>query len=149
MKDEITFREEMLGKLEAVCREQAIPLTVQRRVVMECLAGRRDHPTADQIYDEVRSVIKGVSRTTVYRVLDTFVVHGVAQKISNPEAKARFDADTSRHHHVQCTRCGAVADIHDRELNSIALPSGESSGFEIVDYSINFKGTCLSCRKAA
>lgn len=116
---------------------------------METLAGRRDHPTADQIFDALGARLPGVSRTTVYRVLEAFVALGMIQKINSPEAKAHFDADTSRHHHVRCTGCGAVADVHDERLNSLELPDQGVSGFHLIDYSINFIGNCATCRSAA
>ena len=146
MENEPTFISNKIARLERCCREHGMPLTVQRRVIMETLAGRKDHPTADQIFDAVAERLPGISRTTAYRVLETFVSLGMIQKINNPEAKAHFDADTSRHHHVRCTGCGAVADVHDERLNGLQLPSEASSGFEIVDYSINFVGTCATCR---
>ena len=139
------FISEKVSLLERCCREHGIPLTVQRRVIMETLAGRNDHPTADQIYDAVAARLPGISRTTVYRVLDAFVALGVSQKINSPEAKAHFDADTSRHHHVRCTVCGAVADVHDEVLNALKLPEETASGFVLLDYSINFVGTCPTC----
>ena len=113
---------------------------------METLAGRGDHPTADQIYEAVGERLPGVSLTTVYRVLDAFVALGVARKVDNPEAKARFDANTNRHHHVRCSQCGTVADVHDEKLNALQFPAQPASGFELVDYSINFIGTCATCR---
>ena len=134
-----------MSLLEKSCREHGVPLTVQRRTIMETLAGRKDHPTADQIYDSVAPRLPGISRTTVYRVLDAFVALGVSQKINSPEAKAHFDADTSRHHHVRCTGCGAVADLHDERLNALPLPAETASGFKLADYSINFTGTCPAC----
>jgi Fur family peroxide stress response transcriptional regulator len=134
-----------ISLLESCCREHGVPLTVQRRTIMETLAGRKDHPTADQIYDAVAPRLPGISRTTVYRVLDAFVALGVSQKINSPEAKAHFDADTSRHHHVRCNGCGAVADLHDERLNALPFPAVTASGFKLVDYSINFVGTCPAC----
>jgi Fur family transcriptional regulator, peroxide stress response regulator len=146
MKVTPSFINEKLDQLETSCRAQGTPLTVQRRVIMEALAGRKDHPTADQMYDEVGERLPGISRTTVYRVLETFVTLGVAQKINNPESKAHFDADTTRHHHVRCTSCGEVADVHDDSLDSISLTTEAASGYQVVDYSINFVGTCATCR---
>jgi Fur family transcriptional regulator, peroxide stress response regulator len=146
MTEKNKFIKKKQDQLEAACREHGLPFTMQRREIMGSLAGRQDHPTADDLYEEVQERIKGVSRTTVYRVLDTLVSHDLAQKISNPEAKARFDANTDRHHHVHCLRCGAVADIHDPQLNDLALPSREVSGYEIIDYAISFKGICATCR---
>jgi Fur family peroxide stress response transcriptional regulator len=82
----------------------------------------------------------------VYRVLETLVSVGLARKSSNLESKARFDADTSRHHHLTCIDCGSIIDIHDQELNSLELPERFISDFEFIDYSISFTGRCSRCR---
>ncbi len=134
-------------KFESACREQGLALTVQRRAIYEALALRKDHPTADQVYEAISEKLKGISRTTVYRVLETFVSIGIAKKISNPESKARFDADIQRHHHLSCLSCGCILDMHDVNLNKLAVPSDLNSEFEILDYSITFTGYCASCRK--
>jgi len=135
-------------ELEAMCREHGLALTIQRRTILEELAARTDHPTADQIYEAIKDLLKGVSKTTVYRVLETFVSFGIVRKVSNPEAKARFDADTSRHHHATCLHCGLVMDVHDQDLNKLKFPVHIVNGFEFVDYSINFTGLCTHCRTA-
>jgi Fur family peroxide stress response transcriptional regulator len=101
MKTELrTIKDVKEKELEQICREHGLSMTIQRRAILENLVGRNDHPTADQIYDSIKDQLKGISRTTVYRVLETLVSVGLARKISNPESKARFDADTSRHHHA-------------------------------------------------
>jgi Fur family peroxide stress response transcriptional regulator len=132
-------------EFEHVCKKHGLALTIQRRAILESLASRLDHPTADQVYEDVAEKIKGVSRTTVYRVLETFVSIGLAKKISNPESKARFDADTTRHHHLTCTNCGAVLDLFDSALNNLQLPAGIDKEFEVSDYSITFIGKCSAC----
>lgn len=134
--------------LLVACKENGLALTIQRRAILENLAGRSDHPTADQIYDSIKEQLEGVSRTTVYRVLETLVNVGVIKKVSNPQSIAHFDADTSRHHHMTCIHCGAVIDIHDERLNSLELPECFKSDFEFQDYTINFSGRCSSCRKS-
>jgi len=149
MKNESTdMLKNKSSELEAVCRNQGLALTIQRRAILEALASRKDHPTADQVYEDISNKLKGVSRTTVYRVLETFVSLGIAKKISNPESKARFDADTDRHHHLTCVSCGAVLDLHDPKLNDLQPPPGIESEFEIIDYSITFIGRCANCRRA-
>jgi Fur family peroxide stress response transcriptional regulator len=132
-------------EFESVCKKHGLALTIQRRAILESLASRFDHPTADQVYEDVADKIKGVSRTTVYRVLETFVSIGLAKRISNPESKARFDADTTRHHHLTCTNCGVVLDVFDSSLNNVQLPPGIEKEFEISDYSITFTGLCSAC----
>lgn len=135
-------------EFETVCRENGLALTIQRRTILDALIARTDHPTVDQVYEDIKENLKGVSRTTVYRVLETFVSIGLARKISNPESKARFDADTKRHHHLTCMRCGKVLDLHDPTLDNLT-PAIEAVGeFDIIDYSITFNGLCPCCRKA-
>jgi Fur family peroxide stress response transcriptional regulator len=140
------FVNEKMMVLESYCRDQGMALTVQRRTILETLAARTDHPTADQLYEEVRRLIRGVSRTTVYRVLETFVQRGVVVKVSNPGAKARFDADSGRHHHLICLGCDAVVDCHDDRLRGIEVPSRVGSGFEVKDFSLAITGFCEKCR---
>jgi Fur family peroxide stress response transcriptional regulator len=134
-------------EFEAVCKKHGLALTIQRRAIIESLASRLDHPTADQVYEEVADKIKGVSRTTVYRVLETFVSIGLAKKISNPESKARFDADTTRHHHLTCMNCGLVLDLVDSALNNVQVPAEFLENFEVMDYSITFTGICAACKR--
>jgi Fur family peroxide stress response transcriptional regulator len=141
-----TFVEEKLQALEAGCRQRGLSMTVQRRAILENLASRQDHPTADQIYSAIKDQLRGVSRTTVYRVLEAFVQLGIAQKICNPDAKARFDADIRRHHHAICICCEQVVDVHDERLNDLQLPVEQLSGFNLIDYSISFVGVCPDCR---
>ncbi len=139
------FITDKLRLMEERCRENKLSLTVQRRAILENLASRTDHPTADQIFAAIQDRVSGISRTTVYRVLETFVQLGLAQKISNPEAKARFDADTRRHHHAVCINCEEVIDIYSDTLDSIPLPD-TGHDFEVLDYSVNFTGLCRNCR---
>jgi Fur family peroxide stress response transcriptional regulator len=144
-----TFIGRKLAEFENACKKEGIPVTIQRRTILTALAGRKDHPTAEDIYLQIIDILPGISKTTVYRVLETMVGLGVVRRISNAESRSRFDADTSRHHHVQCTECGIVVDIHDRALNNMSLPPTIPSGFLVIDYSISFSGLCPSCRGSA
>jgi Fur family transcriptional regulator, peroxide stress response regulator len=135
-----------LKLMEERCRKNRLSLTAQRRAILENLSSRTDHPTADQIYASIQDRLTGVSRTTVYRVLETFVYLGVAQKISNPEAKARFDADTSKHHHAACLSCEKIIDIHANLLPDFDSNQWDLDGFEVFDRSVVIVGLCKDCQ---
>lgn len=132
--------------LEAACRNRNLPLTIQRRVILQALAERDDHPTADQILQQVRERLPEVSRTTVYRVLDTLVDLGLAVKICSPGTGVRFDPKIHRHHHLVCTQCEKVTDFDAPTLNCLPLPNARSRAFDIQDYSIHFRGLCADCK---
>jgi Fur family peroxide stress response transcriptional regulator len=135
-----------LAVFEADCRRRGVALTIQRRAVFSELAERRDHPTADQIYEALHGRLLRLSRTTVYRVLETLVGQGFARKVQHAGAAVRFDAMTERHHHLVCERCGRLADLDDALVPSLSLPDARKTGFRARDYSISFTGLCKSCR---
>lgn len=145
MKSTVSFKAEKLRDLEEKCRRNRLAMTVQRRVVLDALAERTDHPSADQLYDAVRGRLRGISRTTVYRVLETLVGIGVVQKLNNPDSKARYDANVERHHHIHCIHCQKIQDIHNPAIRLAQLPSDTEAGFTVLDYAINFSGICPDC----
>ena len=138
---------ERLAGFEAECRKRGLAVTVQRRTVFEALSARRDHPTADQVYDAVKGRIPGLSRTTVYRVLEALVDAGFARKVHHAGGVARFDPTTHRHHHLVCEACGRLVDLDDAAVPTLRLPEARGSGFRIKDYSVSFLGLCGACAR--
>lgn len=138
--------QERMTAFEQECRRRGLALTVQRRAVFEELSTRRDHPTADQVFDSVQRRLPGLSRTTVYRVLETLVGTGFAQKVHHPDAVVRFDPMTARHHHLVCETCGSLVDLDDSAVQRVPLPDPAGTGFHIRDYSVSFSGLCSNCQ---
>jgi Fur family peroxide stress response transcriptional regulator len=132
--------------IEEICRREGLRLTRQRRAILEALAGRDDHPTADQLYEEVRHTLPEVSRTTVYRVLEMLVGIGMARNVGHPGPALRYEATSARHHHLFCRRCGALTDIVAPALDDLPLPAARGLRFKIEDYSVQFTGTCNECK---
>ena len=142
----LTPDHDRIAAFEQECRRRGLALTVQRHTVFEELASRRDHPTADQVFDAVQRRLPGLSRTTVYRVLETLVETGFAQKVHHPDAVARFDPVTERHHHLVCESCGRLVDLDDSAVPQVLLPDPVGTGFHIRDYSVSFSGLCSNCQ---
>lgn len=138
-------KQERLEQFERVCRGHGLPMTIQRRAVFEAVLEREDHPTADQVYDAIRSRAGGISRTTVYRILDMFVRLGLITKICHHGSAARFDPRIRQHHHLVCMHCEKIIDIEEERLDGIAWPDVGRSGFEIKNYHIHFRGVCADC----
>ena len=136
-----------MKQVEDICRRNGLALTVQRRTILMELLDRHDHPSADMIFDSVKDRVPGLSRTTVYRVLDTFVRLGAARKLSHEGAMARFDPNMEQHHHLICDECGSLLDLAPELVGSIPLPDTQFSGFIIKDFSVNYRGICQQCRQ--
>ncbi len=127
-------------------RAAGLARTPQRRAVLTELLGRTDHPTAEQIYEAVSRRLPGISRATVYRVLDAFTERGLLNRIQHADSVGRFDGRVDRHHHLLCERCGGLSDLEASALPELPIPAGaDLGGFRIADYRITLHGVCPDC----
>jgi Fur family peroxide stress response transcriptional regulator len=120
---------------------------VQRRTVLETVLDLGNHPTADQVFDEAVKRIPGISRTTVYRTLDTLARMGVITKACHPGSAVRYDRRIEIHHHLVCQRCDDVIDIADHRLDKLPIPDTSSFGFEVIDFRVQLRGVCRRCKQ--
>ncbi len=126
-------------------RQMGIKLTPQRIAVLNYLSGNKTHPSAEEIYRSVSKQCPTMSFATVYNILDALkAVGGVSELTIDPDKK-RYDPVTSPHHHLMCTRCKSVIDIH-KEFK-LELPKSITKGFELTGNHIEFYGICSKCKK--
>lgn len=129
----------------AALKSHGLPLTIQRRRLLEGFLGRTDHPSAETLYREIGPTLPGLSRATVYRTLEKLVELGLVARIGHHGAETRYDPRIGRHHHLVCEVCGAVRDHEAIALDALPLPDPRT-GFEVRDYTVHFRGTCSACR---
>lgn len=117
----------------------------QREAIQENLKMRKDHPTADMVYTDIRQVYPNISLGTVYRNLTLLASQNRIRKLVTDDGVLRFDATTAPHNHFICKSCGCILDI-DKSADDtpVTFPSGFTGG-SISDYQLNFYGTCRKC----
>ncbi len=118
--------------------------TIQKQLVIEAVQNLKNHPSADEVYEEVVKKHPHISKGTVYRNLNLLAENGEVLRIALANASDRFDFYSSKHSHFRCTKCGRVYDIQV-PLN-IDLEKTIMDGFEIRDYELLFSGTCCNCK---
>jgi Fur family peroxide stress response transcriptional regulator len=134
-------------RFERLCRETGVPFTVQRRAILEAVLDLGNHPTADQVHEAVGADMPAVSRTTVYRTLETLVRMGLITKVCHPGSAVRYDARVELHHHLVCLRCDSVIDFMDANLDALHIPDTSSMGFQVADFRVQLRGICRRCRR--
>ncbi len=115
----------------------------QRQLVLDAVRARADHPTADQIYLDVRQADEKISRGTVYRNLGSLAADGELSGVRLPGAD-RYDYRTDRHYHLVCARCGAVLDV-PMEYQTALDGQMEAQGFVVQRHRLVFEGLCPDC----
>lgn len=121
--------------------------TKQRRLVLQVVQERRDHPTADTIYEAVRARDSRVSRGTVYRNLHLLSEEGDVYHVRAPGAD-RFDLRTDPHDHIICIRCKKVVDAPETRLLSLDAEVAAATGYRILCHQTIYEGLCPDCQGA-
>ena len=70
----------------------------KRDAILDNLRSRKDHPTADMIYDDIRKIYPDISMGTVYRNLSDMCDTGLIIRLG-VAGKERYDGDISLHTH--------------------------------------------------
>ena len=120
--------------------------TRQRNIVLSAVQARCDHPSADQIYADIQSIDKRISRGTVYRNLHVLVQNGKISHIKLPGAD-RFDRRLDPHYHLLCTGCEAVYDVSIPYRASLDRAAAKETGCIIDGHRTIFEGLCPRCRE--
>jgi Fur family transcriptional regulator, stress-responsive regulator len=103
------------------------------------------HPTAEAIYTAAVATMPTISLKTVYQVLNDLRELGEIQSLDFGTGAARFDPNTGDHHHLVCTSCEAIFDVHIDD-SDLALPKSQRHGFVVDDVEVTFRGRCAQCR---
>jgi Fe2+ or Zn2+ uptake regulation protein len=115
-------------------RDRKIAVTPQRLAVMAALRSRRDHPSADHIFN------------TVYKTLEVLCQQGLVIKVNPLHAVARYDGVTGQHAHLICRQCHHIIDLDWEAADVPSLPVAERHGFQVEHPSLTFWGLCPRCR---
>jgi Fur family peroxide stress response transcriptional regulator len=128
-------------------KEAGLKITPQRMAVFRVLEGKTTHPTADDIYQEIKKIYPNTSMATVYNTLDSLVELGLVRELTIEPDRRHFDPDASPHHHVICVRCNRIDDIFEELPQMTRLPDSVSGKYSLLGYNVEFYGVCKGCQR--
>ena len=122
-----------------------IKYSKQRETILNNLIGRRDHPTADMVYESVKHIIPNISLGTVYRNLSFLAENGQILRIQTGIGPDRFDGFIKPHSHFVCKQCGKVHDMSYVPNKTIITKASGLVPGTIEEANFQFSGTCNDC----
>jgi Fe2+ or Zn2+ uptake regulation protein len=122
------------------CFGGAICRNTQRRYWL--VTGLQRHPTAEQVFLEMKREHPSIALGTVYKHLNGLAEEGLLLRITEPGSPDRYDR-TERHDHLICSRCGKIADVHLPDMQS---QIERALGREILSYDLKIRYICPDCR---
>ena len=125
----------------------SLGLTKQRQCVLRVIQDSEQHLMANEVFEQARGLLPGISFATVYNSLRFLKSQGLIGEIQLGAGAHRYDRNLTRHDHAVCNGCGTILDL------KLALPAHvferatELSNFEAESIELTVRGRCPDCRK--
>jgi len=123
-------------------RKVGLILTPQRLAVYRYLRDCHDHPSAEEVYREVKRDYPSLSRTTVYAALEALCRAGAIQQLFIRHDRCSFDPNPTGHSHFLCRRCHRILDVDEHHPPADA---GSIEGHRVESVQHYYYGVCREC----
>ena len=120
----------------------------QRELILNVLKERKDHPTAEMLYNDIIKIMPTIGIATVYRNLAALYESGQILKIETKQGESdRFDGNLMPHLHFQCLECNEIQDIFLDECDNEKLKEfANIINAKVTSSKILLKGKCEKCK---
>ena len=119
-------------------------ITSPRIAILKLLANRHDHPSAEQIFQELKPAYPTLSIATVYSTTHLLAKGSMLRVLSIDEKKVYFDPDMNAHGHFLCKCCKKLFDV--RTVCDVMMSFIPSDGISSVeDAELYYYGLCSKC----
>ncbi|MGO9027264.1 MAG: Fur family transcriptional regulator [Acidimicrobiales bacterium] len=124
--------------------------TASRRSLIDALAAAGRPLTIPEILAKAPEL----PQSSAYRNVTALIEAGVVRRVAGTDDHGRFELAeelSSHHHHLVCSGCGRVEDVHpsprlERALAEAARGVAEEQGYEVTDHRLDLVGVCPDCR---
>ena len=117
----------------------------QRERIYEYLAASEEHPSAEQIYIDLRPEIPGLSLGTVYRNLKLLEELGKVRRVASFQGTERYDACCGDHAHFLCEKCGLLHDLGSAKADAIRSAITLDEGYTLTKLDVTVTSLCPNC----
>jgi len=126
-------------------KRQGAKITSQRLAILRLLQGRRDHPSAECVYQELKGEFPTISFATIYSTTQLLAQAGLIQILTVDNKRVHFDPNPEPHAHYHCIHCGMIHDIplSERTVGEIL----QHTDFQVDQVQIYLYGVCPECLK--
>lgn len=123
-------------------------LTRQRRLVLELVRIKDEHPTAGEVFEQASKAMPGISFATVYNSLRYLKNAGLIREIASfGKSPSRYDSETYRHDHAVCSSCGKLVDFNLPDTVTLMRSAARAARFKAESVHLTLVGLCAKCRE--
>jgi Fur family peroxide stress response transcriptional regulator len=147
-RDLVADPQKRLEHIIKALRDKGYRLTPQRLAMLRIIAKSAGHPSAEQIYEQIKADFPTTSLATIYKTLTLLKDMGEVLELNFAAVGSRYDGNKPYPHpHVICTECGRILDPESTALAGISQEMARLTGYQITRHQLNFFGLCPKCQK--
>ncbi len=121
-------------------------LTKQRTTVLQVIRESDEHLTANEVFEDARRLLPGISFATVYNSLRYLKTEGHIAEVRFGADATRYDRKLTRHDHAICNNCEKLVDLDLQIPVGLLTEATELSKFEAGSIELTLRGLCPDCR---
>ncbi|MEM3377882.1 MAG: Fur family transcriptional regulator [Candidatus Bathyarchaeia archaeon] len=126
-------------------RSAGCKVTPQRLAICKLVLSSKDHPSAEQLYQEVQKVHPTISLATVYITLDILKKIGIVQELGFSDRSSRYDPNTSPHINIICLECGRISDYDAKSAKKFLDEIIAETGLKPLQQRFDLYVNCEKC----
>ena len=125
---------QILDDFKGVLSKEGMKYTQTRYDVLSYMIDMNDHQTCEDIYNNLKSSGKDVSKATVYRTLDILVKYDFVRKMDIGDGMLRYEKKigTPHHDHMICIESGDIIEFCSDQIERIQDSIAKRNGYEVV-----------------
>ncbi len=134
--------------LERELRDAGLRVTSGRLALLGALE-KMPHSDAESLFTALRTTLPALSVQSVHNMLHSLSDAGILRRIEPAGSPSRYERRTGdNHHHLVCTRCGAIEDVDCVVGHAPCLTPSDSAGYAVTVAEVTFWGLCKQCQSA-
>ncbi len=134
-------------QLVKILRKNGYKATPQRLAIFELILSSKEHPTAEEIHNEVSKKFPSMSLSTVYQVLHLLQDLGQIMELKFRGQSSRFETNTTPHLNLICPGCGKIEDYNSNTIVKFWSKLENEFDFEALSQRIDGYRYCDVCKK--
>lgn len=140
----------LLSDFKQLLRDNGLKFTIQREVILEMLYSSDEHLTPESLHHLIQEKHPDLNTgiATVYRTLSLLEDSEMVTSLSFGAQGKKYELGAKDHHdHIICTKCGAISEFVDDEIETRQKKIAEELGFLIQEHSMQIYGICQPCQR--
>uniref|UniRef100_A0A7V0Z4N4 Ferric uptake regulation protein n=1 Tax=candidate division WOR-3 bacterium TaxID=2052148 RepID=A0A7V0Z4N4_UNCW3 len=140
------YNDEQLARFR---KKYRLKSSQKRQFIINYFLNQDKHLSVEELYNMIKNKVPKIGYSTVYRTLKLLAECGIVSIRHFEKGITRFEPIHKKQHHdhLICTRCGAIIEFINQEIEKIQKRVARKYNFSVLDHKLEIYGLCLKCAR--